>query len=73
MIGAGVIRSGQAAQAGPCARIMNNWMSRLSLWTFAADTPAQRLYVREGGQEVRRIGGGNEENLPDIRYAREAT
>ncbi|MGR3491246.1 MAG: GNAT family N-acetyltransferase [Shimia sp.] len=40
----------------------------LSLWTFVANTGAQRFYQREGFQEVRRTEGANEEGLPDILY-----
>ncbi len=42
--------------------------SGLSLWTFVANTKAQRFYVREGFSEKRRTDGDNEENLPDILY-----
>lgn len=41
----------------------------LDLWTFQANTGAQRFYLREGFQEVERSDGqGNDEKLPDIRY-----
>lgn len=41
----------------------------LELWTFQANTGAQRFYLREGFQEVERTDGlGNDEKLPDIRY-----
>jgi GNAT superfamily N-acetyltransferase len=40
----------------------------LHLWTFVANTGAQRFYLREGFQEVRRTDGENEEGLPDILY-----
>ena len=41
----------------------------LQLWTFQANTGAQRFYLREGFREVERTdGSGNEEKLPDIRY-----
>lgn len=41
----------------------------LELWTFAANTGAQRFYLRHGFAEVERTdGAGNEEGLPDIRY-----
>jgi len=51
--------------------------SRLILRTFAANTRAQRFYLREGFAETGRgDGSGNEEGLPDIAYewcsAREA-
>ncbi|SDY72638.1 GNAT family N-acetyltransferase [Citreimonas salinaria] len=41
---------------------------RLSLWTFAANAPAQRFYERAGFAPVERTDGENEEGLPDIRY-----
>ncbi len=42
---------------------------QLGLWTFQANIPAQRFYLREGFSEVRRSQGeGNDEGLPDIRY-----
>ena len=40
----------------------------LQLWTFVANKGAQRFYLREGFQEVRRTDGENEEGLPDILY-----
>lgn len=41
----------------------------LDLWTFQANTGAQRFYLREGFQEIERTEGqGNDENLPDIHY-----
>ncbi|MEM7506090.1 MAG: GNAT family N-acetyltransferase [Pseudomonadota bacterium] len=40
----------------------------LNLWTFQANTGAQRFYLREGFAEVRRSDGDNEEGLPDILY-----
>ncbi len=41
----------------------------LSLWTFQANTGAQRFYQREGFAEVQRSDGArNEEGLPDIEY-----
>ena len=43
--------------------------SDLSLWTFQANTDAQRFYMRHGFQEKDRTdGAGNDEGLPDIRY-----
>ena len=40
----------------------------LELWTFQANTPAQRFYARAGFAEVERTdGAGNDEGLPDIR------
>ncbi|MFK7837728.1 MAG: N-acetyltransferase family protein [Sulfitobacter sp.] len=42
----------------------------LELWTFQANTGAQRFYVRHGFVEMERTNGaGNDEKLPDIRYA----
>lgn len=43
--------------------------SGLSLWTFAENMRAQKLYEREGFKEVRRTNGDNEEGLPDIFYS----
>ena len=41
----------------------------LHLWTFQANTGAQRFYLRHGFTETRRTdGAGNDERLPDIRY-----
>ena len=41
----------------------------LTLWTFQANTGAQRFYARHGFVEVERTDGRrNEEHLPDIRY-----
>ncbi|MEL7100478.1 MAG: GNAT family N-acetyltransferase [Pseudomonadota bacterium] len=43
--------------------------NRLELWTFQANTGAQRFYTRHGFQEAERTDGhGNDEGLPDIRY-----
>lgn len=42
---------------------------RLTLRTFAANTRAQKFYLREGFAETGRgDGSGNEEGLPDIAY-----
>lgn len=42
---------------------------RLTLWTFQANTGAQRFYLRHGFREVERTDGAdNDEKLPDIRY-----
>ncbi|WP_415921262.1 GNAT family N-acetyltransferase [Tateyamaria sp. SN6-1] len=41
-------------------------VDRLNLWTFEANTGAQRFYARHGFSEVRRTDGDNEEGLPDI-------
>lgn len=41
----------------------------LSLWTFAANRPAQAFYERHGFRVAERTDGqGNDEGLPDIRY-----
>ena len=40
----------------------------LTLWTFAANTGAQKFYEREGFEAIRRTDGDNEEGLPDILY-----
>ena len=47
--------------------------SPLTLWTFEANTGAQRFYLREGYAEVRRTEGDNDESLPDILYHWSAT
>lgn len=42
----------------------------LTLWTFEANTGAQRFYLRHGFSETERTdGAGNDEGLPDIHYA----
>lgn len=41
---------------------------QLNLWTFDENKDAQRFYHRENFVEVRRTGGDNEENLPDILF-----
>ena len=41
----------------------------LKLWTFVANTGAQRFYTRLGFVETHRTDGAeNDENLPDIHY-----
>lgn len=46
---------------------------RLTLWTFEANTGAQRFYEREGFTVAERTDGReNEEGLPDIRYVWQA-
>ena len=43
---------------------------RLALWTFQFNHAAQAFYRRQGFHEIDRTGGaGNDEKLPDIRYA----
>lgn len=42
----------------------------LALWTFQFNHAAQRFYEARGFHEIARTGGaGNDEKLPDIRYA----
>ena len=42
----------------------------LVLWTFEANTGAQKFYLRHGFEEVERGDGqANNEGLPDIKYA----
>lgn len=48
---------------------MQQATDHLSLWTFQANTGAQRFYLRHGFVEVERTDGArNDESLPDIRY-----
>ncbi len=43
---------------------------QLSLYAFQDNVPAQRFYERNGFAEIARSdGSGNDEGLPDIRYA----
>lgn len=43
---------------------------RLALWTFQFNHAARAFYEAHGFREVQRTGGaGNDEKLPDIRYA----
>ena len=47
---------------------------RLSAWTFQANDGARRFYRRAGFHEAELTdGSGNEERLPDVRLAWEAT
>jgi GNAT superfamily N-acetyltransferase len=56
-VGAALLRHAQSA------------VDRLELWTFQANTGAQRFYLRHGFVEVQRTdGSGNDEGLPDIQY-----
>lgn len=41
---------------------------RLSLWTFQANMPARRFYLREGFDEARKTEDDNEEKMPDVEY-----
>jgi len=44
-------------------------VDRLALWTFQANSGAQRFYLRQGFAEVQRSDGSNsDEKLPDIKY-----
>ncbi|MEM8653103.1 MAG: GNAT family N-acetyltransferase [Pseudomonadota bacterium] len=48
---------------------MQGAADHLTLWTFQANTGAQRFYLRHGFAEVERTDGArNDEGLPDIRY-----
>lgn len=43
--------------------------AELGLWTFQANTPAQRFYLANGFTENQRTDGqGNDEKLPDIHF-----
>lgn len=56
-IGSDLLRQAQAAAPA------------LTLWTFQANTGAQRFYLRHGFREALRTQGeANDEGLPDIRY-----
>lgn len=42
---------------------------KLELWTFQANTQAQKFYLKHGFKEVTRTDGkDNDERLPDIKY-----
>ncbi|WP_299043169.1 GNAT family N-acetyltransferase [uncultured Tateyamaria sp.] len=59
---------GQGIGAALLAR-MKAASDHLTLWTFEANTGAQRFYLRHGFAEVERSDGStNDEGLPDIRY-----
>jgi ribosomal protein S18 acetylase RimI-like enzyme len=62
----------QARGRGVGSRLLRTLMSgrkALELWTFEANTGAQRFYARHGFVEVARTDGArNDEQLPDIRY-----
>ncbi|WP_299655238.1 GNAT family N-acetyltransferase [uncultured Tateyamaria sp.] len=48
---------------------MQEATDHLTLWTFQANTGAQRFYLRHGFTEAERTDGArNDEGLPDIRY-----
>lgn len=61
----------QARGRGVGARLLAEAQSsarRLELWTFAANVPARRFYLRHGFSETGRSDGTrNDEGLPDIR------
>ena len=58
--------------AGIGTRLLRDAQARaceLTLWTFVANTGAQRFYLRHGFREIARGDGtANDEGLPDIRY-----
>lgn len=59
---------GQGIGAGLLAH-MQGATDYLTLWTFQANTGAQRFYLRHGFVEAERTDGArNDEGLPDIRY-----
>ncbi|SHG76882.1 GNAT family N-acetyltransferase [Marivita hallyeonensis] len=62
----------QARGQGIGTELISDAMQRenaLRLWTFTANTGAQRLYERLGFVETHRTDGAeNDENLPDIHY-----
>lgn len=48
---------------------MKTQSDTLELWTFTANTPAQKFYQKHGFTEVERTDGATtDEKLPDIRY-----
>ncbi len=52
------------------AEAKRRYPAGLQLWTFEANEPALRFYVREGFTAVERTDGrGNEERSPDVRFA----
>ena len=59
-------------QGGLGRALLEDAMARntsLRLWTFQANTGAQRFYLRAGFTEAQRTDGAdNEEKLPDIEY-----
>lgn len=66
-----VARSARGQRVGTAllARAMRR-SHRLALWTFQFNDPAQSFYEAHGFHEIKRTGGaGNDEKLPDIRYA----
>ena len=63
---------GSAQNAGIGAGLLSHAKAThqaIELWTFQANTGAQRFYVKHGFKEVERTdGAGNAEGLPDIRF-----
>lgn len=49
--------------------VKQDFSGGVSLWTFVANTDAQKFYSMRGFHEVRRTDGDNEENLPDILFS----
>ncbi|MEM8850511.1 MAG: GNAT family N-acetyltransferase [Pseudomonadota bacterium] len=47
--------------------------TQLTLWTFVANTGAQRFYAANGFKQIDRTDGDNEEGFPDLRYRWTAT
>ncbi|WP_299207509.1 GNAT family N-acetyltransferase [uncultured Tateyamaria sp.] len=63
-----VSAQGQGIGADLLARMQAD-AGHLTLWTFQANTGAQRFYLRHGFAETERTDGArNDEGLPDIRY-----
>ncbi|WP_299598392.1 GNAT family N-acetyltransferase [uncultured Tateyamaria sp.] len=63
-----VSAQGQGIGADLLARMQAD-ADHLTLWTFQANTGAQRFYLRHGFAETERTDGArNDEGLPDIRY-----
>ncbi|MES0882003.1 GNAT family N-acetyltransferase [Roseibium sp. SCP14] len=69
----GFYLSPQARGMGVGAAMLKHSKARnpkgLKLWTFVANSGAQKFYLREGFREIRRTDGDNEEGLPDILYS----
>jgi ribosomal protein S18 acetylase RimI-like enzyme len=63
-VGEGFRRQGVGKMLLDCAK--REFPDHLSLWTFQANTEAQKFYQREGFVEINRTDGDNEEGLPDV-------